>query len=191
MTHVAYIRVSSVDQNTDRQLSDCSVAFTKTFTDKASGGSTDRPALAQLQEYVREGDTVHVHSIDRLARNIVDLQSLITDWRERGVSVRFHKEGLQFNAAEQASPMDELLLTMLGAVAQFERSMIRERQAEGIAKAKEAGKYKGGVHKKLGEEVRCAVLEDLKQGLSIRKAAEKHGVGISSVQRIKKEAAEV
>lgn len=188
MTHVAYIRVSSVDQNTERQLADCGVEFTKVFTDKASGGSTQRPALEQLQEYVREGDTVHVHSIDRLARNITDLQTLVNDWRQRGVSVRFHKEGLQFNSAEQPRAMDELLLSMLGAVAQFERSMIRERQAEGIAKAKEAGKYKGGVHKKLSDDVRDAVLADLAAGKSIRKTAADHGIGVSSVQRIKKEA---
>ncbi len=185
MTQIAYLRVSTTEQNTDRQLADCGITFDKTFSDKASGSSTNRPALANLQEYVRDGDTVHVHSIDRLARNLIDLQNLIIDWKGRGVAVRFHKENLTFSASADASPMDELLLNMLGAVAQFERSMIKERQREGIAKAKAAGKYRGGVGKVLSQTKRDAVLAELDGGLSIRKTAEKLGIGVSSVQRIK------
>jgi DNA invertase Pin-like site-specific DNA recombinase len=189
MTQIAYLRVSTSDQNTDRQLAECGVKFDKTFTDKVSGSTTNRPALTQLQEYVRDGDTIHVHSIDRLARNLVDLQNLITDWKGRGVAVRFHKENLTFSAGVDASPMDELLLNMLGAVAQFERSMIKERQREGIAKAKKIdGKYQGGIGKALSQAKRDTVLSELGRGLSIRKTAEKLGIGVSSVQRIKKEA---
>jgi DNA invertase Pin-like site-specific DNA recombinase len=187
--HVAYIRVSSVDQQTARQLVDAGITFDKTFTDHASGGSTKRPALEQLKNYVREGDTIHVHSIDRLARNLADLRALITEWREQGVSVRFHKEGLMFKAGESTSPMDDLLLSMLGAVAEFERAIIRERQAEGIAIAKAKGKFKGG-KKLIDDNVRAELLESLAGGLSMRKAAAQYGVSLSSVQRIKAEASQ-
>ena len=139
MSRVAYIRVSSVGQNVDRQLPD--EKFDKTFTDKASAKDTDRPALADLLGYVREGDTVVVHSIDRLARNLADLEQLVDQLNSKGVSVEFRKESLIFSGG--ADPMQKLLLQMLGAVAEFERSMIRERQREGIAAAKAAGKQLG------------------------------------------------
>ena len=187
MGDFAYIRVSSTDQNTDRQLADVGVTFEKVFTDKASGGSTNRPELDKLREHVREGDTIHVHSIDRLARNLNDLRQLIDEWRTNGIGVRFHKEGLTFNPDSEATPMDNLLLSMLGAVAEFERAIIRERQAEGIAKAKAEGKYKGGALKKLKPEVKNQVKLDLSEGLSLRKTAEKNGISLSSVQRIAKE----
>ena len=139
MSRVAYIRVSSVGQNVDRQLPD--EKFDKTFTDKASAKDTDRPALADLLDYVREGDTVVVHSIDRLARNLADLEKLVDQLNSKGVSVEFRKESLIFSGG--ADPMQKLLFQMLGAVAEFERSMIRERQREGIAAAKAAGKQLG------------------------------------------------
>lgn len=188
MGDFAYVRVSSSDQNTSRQLVDTGVQFDKTFTDRSSGGSTDRPGLERLKDHLREGDTVHVHSIDRLARNLNDLRQLIAEWRSNGISVRFHKEGLIFNAEKDATPMDTLLLSMLGAVAEFERAIIRERQAEGIAKAKAEGKYKGGALKKLKPEVKDQVKSDLASGLSFRKTADKNGISLSSVQRISKEA---
>ena len=136
---IGYIRVSSVDQNTARQLD--GVKLDQTFTDKVSGSTVDRPELAQMLRSVRSGDTLHVHSIDRLARSLSDLLALVKDLTAKGVAVKFHKENLLF--AGEADPMQELMLSLLGSVAQFERSMIRERQREGIAKAKEAGKYKG------------------------------------------------
>ena len=139
MSRVAYIRVSSVSQNVDRQLPD--EKFDKTFTDKASAKDTDRPALAALLDYVRDGDKVVIHSIDRLARNLADLEQLVDQLNSKGVSVEFRKESLIFSGG--ADPMQKLLLQMLGAVAEFERSMIRERQREGIAAAKAAGKQLG------------------------------------------------
>ena len=139
MSRVAYIRVSSVGQNVDRQLPD--EKFDKTFTDKASAKDTDRPALAALLDYVRDGDKVVIHSIDRLARNLADLEQLVDQLNSKGVSVEFRKESLIFSGG--ADPMQKLLLQMLGAVAEFERSMIRERQREGIAAAKAAGKQLG------------------------------------------------
>lgn len=136
---VGYQRVSTVDQNTDRQLD--GVELDKVFSDKASGKDTDRPQLAACLDYVREGDTLVVHSMDRLARNLEDLRRLVRELTRQGIKVEFVKENLTF--AGDDSPMNTLLLSMLGAVAEFERSMILERQREGIALAKAAGKYKG------------------------------------------------
>lgn len=137
---IGYQRVSTVDQNTDRQLD--GVELDKMFTDKASGKDTQRPQLDACLDYVRDGDTLVVHSMDRLARNLEDLRRTVRELTGKGVKVEFVKEGLTFTG-ESDSAMNTLLLSMLGAVAEFERSMILERQREGIALAKAAGKYKG------------------------------------------------
>lgn len=136
---VGYIRVSSIDQNTDRQLD--GVQVDRCFTDKCSGKDMQRPQLAAMIEFAREGDTVVVHSMDRLARNLDDLRKLVLTLTKRGIRVEFVKESLTFSGED--SPMAMLLLSMLGAVAEFERSMIRERQREGIAIAKTKGAYLG------------------------------------------------
>ncbi len=136
---VGYIRVSSVDQNADRQLEQLSVD--RVFTDHASGKDTDRPALRELLAYVRDGDTIVVHSMDRLARNLDDLRKLVQEQTRRGVQIQFVKENLTFTG--QDSSMANLMLSVLGAVAQFERDLIRERQREGIALAKQRGVYRG------------------------------------------------
>jgi DNA invertase Pin-like site-specific DNA recombinase len=138
---VGYVRVSSVDQNTDRQLSGIE-DLDRTFVDKASGKNTDRPELTQLLRYVRDGDTVVVHSMDRLARNVGDLRRLVDELTARGVTVEFVKEKLTFTGAED-SPFSTLMLNLLGAVAEFERSLIKERQREGIEAAKRRGVYSG------------------------------------------------
>lgn len=137
MANIGYVRVSSVAQNTDRQLD--SVVLDKIFTEKVSGSSANnRPALQDCIDYAREGDTLHLHSIDRLARNLADLQALITRINEKGVIVMFHKEGLIFTD-DSNNPMNQLMLQMMGAFAEFERSMIKERQREGINKALSKG----------------------------------------------------
>ena len=136
---VGYVRVSTVDQNTARQLD--GVKLHKVFQDKACGRTVDRPQLIACMTHLREGDVLHVHSMDRLCRNLDDLRRIVKDLTSRGVVVRFHKEGLQFTGED--SPMSHLLLSMLGAVAEFERSIILERQREGIAIAKTEGRYKG------------------------------------------------
>ncbi|MCQ4235819.1 recombinase family protein [Pseudomonas stutzeri] len=177
MATVGYIRVSTVDQNTERQLD--GLTLDKVFEDKCSGKDANRPALNALIEYVREGDTVVVHDISRMARNLEDLLQLVKAFNKRGVAVRFNKEGLSFTG--EANPMQELMLSMLGAVYQFERSMMLERQREGIQQAKAAGKYKGGKARVDAESIKEALIS----GLSIRKAAESLGVGISTVQRVK------
>lgn len=138
---VGYVRVSTLDQNTARQLD--GLALHKVFTDHASGGTTDRPQLAEALRYVRAGDCLVVHSMDRLARNLDDLRRIVRELTGRGVSVEFVKEGQTFTA-EGTNPMANLMLSMLGAFAEFERSLIRERQREGIALARQQpGKYKG------------------------------------------------
>lgn len=136
---IGYIRVSSFDQNPERQLEQVEVS--KVFTDKASGKDTERPALVELLSFVREGDTVVVHSMDRLARNLDDLRRLVQQLTKRGVRIEFVKECLTFTGED--SPMANLLLSVMGAFAEFERALIRERQREGIALAKQRGAYRG------------------------------------------------
>lgn len=137
---VGYIRVSSVDQNDARQLD--GIQLDKTFTDKASGKDTKRPQLQAMLEYIREGDHLYVHSMDRLARSLRDLEGIVKDLTGRGVAVTFASQGMTFTGDD--SPMNTFMLQMLGAVGQFERSLILERQREGIAIAKAKGDvYKG------------------------------------------------
>jgi DNA invertase Pin-like site-specific DNA recombinase len=136
---IGYVRVSSVDQNDARQLE--GVTLDKTFTDKASGKDTDRPQLKAMREFIREGDHLFVHSMDRLSRSLKDLQAVVEELTGRGVSVSFVKEGMTFTGSDD--PMATLMLQLLGAVGQFERALIKERQREGIAIAKSQGVYKG------------------------------------------------
>ena len=136
---IGYVRVSSFDQNPERQLEQTEVS--KVFTDKASGKDTQRPQLEALLSFVREGDTVVVHSMDRLARNLDDLRRLVQNLTQRGVRIEFLKEGLVFTGED--SPMANLMLSVMGAFAEFERALIRERQREGIALAKQRGAYRG------------------------------------------------
>ena len=136
---IGYIRVSSFDQNPERQLEQTEVS--KVFTDKASGKDTQRPELDALLSFVREGDTVVVHSMDRLARNLDDLRHLVQKLTKRGVRIEFLKECLTFTGED--SPMANLMLSVMGAFAEFERALIRERQREGIVLAKQRGAYRG------------------------------------------------
>lgn len=136
---VGYVRVSSFGQNHDRQLDQ--VQVDKLFSDTASGRDANRPELAAMLAYVREGDTVVVHSLDRLGRNLDNLRRIVRDLTGRGVKVQFIKENLIFSGDD--APMSTLLLSVMGAFAEFERSIIRERQREGIELAKRRGAYRG------------------------------------------------
>ena len=136
---VGYLRVSTVDQKADRQLE--GVEVDRRFIDQASGKSADRPELERALAYVREGDTLVVHSMDRLARNLDDLRRIVREVTGKGVRVEFVKEHLTFSGED--SPMSLLMLSMMGAFAEFERSLIRERQREGIDLAKARGVYRG------------------------------------------------
>ncbi len=136
---IGYVRVSSFDQNPERQLEH--VPVDRLFTDKASGKDTQRPELERLLAFVREGDTVVVHSMDRLARNLDDLRRLVQKLTRRSVRIEFVKESLTFTGED--SPMANLMLSVMGAFAEFERALIRERQRAGIALAKQRGAYRG------------------------------------------------
>ena len=136
---IGYVRVSTVDQNDDRQL--VGVEVDRIFTDKTSGKDTNRPGFLLMMQFVREGDLVVVHSMDRLARNLDDLRRIVRELTAKGVRIQFIKENLTFSGGD--SPMANLLLSVLGAFAEFERELIRERQREGIAVAKRKGVYKG------------------------------------------------
>lgn len=176
---VGYIRVSTVEQNKARQLD--GVQLDKTFTDEASGRDRNRPQLEAMLSYVREGDRVFVHSLDRLGRNVDDLRALIEELNAQGVAVEFVTQGLTFDPANTAQVgMNRLMLTMLGAFAEFELAMIRERQAEGIAKAKAAGKYRG--RKPAFTDERAAqMLERLAAGEPVAALAREYGVSRQTI----------
>ena len=137
---IGYKRVSTVIQNTERQLD--GIAVDKVFEDKLSGKDTNRPQLISMLDYVREGDMVIVHSLDRLGRNLDDLRSLVKGMVSKGVTVKFLKENLVFSA-DSSNPFSELMLNMLSSFSQFEREIIKERQKEGVQIAKAKGLYKG------------------------------------------------
>jgi DNA invertase Pin-like site-specific DNA recombinase len=177
MSVIGYKRVSTVDQNLDRQdLGDVD----KVFEEKLSGKSaSDRPALQDLIGYARDGDTVVVHSIDRLARDLRDLQDIIQTLNDKGVAISFLSERLTFSA-DADDAFAKLQLQMMGAFAEFERNIIRQRQAEGIARAKVRGVYKGGKKRIDRDKVHQLKAE----GLSTYKIADAMGVSRMSVHRI-------
>lgn len=176
MATVGYIRVSTTDQNTARQLD--GVQLDKVYTDKVSGKNVNRPQLQAALDYVREGDTLVVHSMDRLARNLDDLRALVKELTSNGVQVKFCKEGLTFTGED--SPMNTMLLSMLGAVAEFERALILDRQREGIAKAKAEGRYKGG-SPKLSDAQAAEVKARMAAGESASALAKEYGVSRATV----------
>lgn len=173
---IGYVRVSSTGQNVARQLD--GIELDRVFEDKCSGKDRDRPQLEALLKHVRGGDVVYVHSFDRLARNMADLLKLVQELTGRGVTVECVSERLTFNGSDDK--YSTLLLHILGGVAQFERSIIRERQAEGVAIAKLAGKYRGGVPK-LGPERIEALRARVAGGLPIAAAAREFGLSRQSV----------
>ena len=136
---IGYVRVSSFEQNPERQLD--GITLDKKFIDKASGKNIERPQLEAMFDYARDGDTIVVHSMDRLARNLDDLRKLVTQLTTQQIRVEFVKEGLTFTGED--SPISKLLLSVMGAFAEFERALIKDRQMEGIALAKKRGAYKG------------------------------------------------
>ncbi|MDV3291905.1 recombinase family protein [Mycobacterium avium subsp. hominissuis] len=174
---IGYVRVSTTDQNTERQLD--GLELDRVFTDHASGKDTDRPALTECLGYVRDGDELVVHSMDRLARSLVDLRRTVDDLTGRGVSVRFVKEGLTFTR-DTSDPCAVLMLSVMGAVAEFERALLLERQREGIAIAKTKGKYKGRAPS-LTEEQAEAVAQRLAEGESASELAREYGVSRATV----------
>ena len=137
--NVAYVRVSTVEQNEARQIEALKKHdIDKWFTEKVSGKNTNRPELTKMLEYVREGDTIYIHDFSRLARNTKDLLSIVEQLTEKGVHLVSNKEGI-----DSSTPSGKLMLTMIGAIAEFERTNLLERQREGIDIAKKNGIYKG------------------------------------------------
>lgn len=168
---VGYVRVSTFEQSSARQLE--GVYLDQRFEEHASAKDVDRPVLQECIKYVRKGDTLHVHSIDRLARNLQDLQRLVERLTKKGVSLHFHKEGLVFDGGE--SPIQRLLLQVIGSVAEFERALIKERQREGIAAAKAQGRGFGRkpiLSPEQVEEIRARVA----RGEEKKKLAREYGV---------------
>src|SRR5258708_10176864 len=168
---IGYRRVSTLDQHPERQLEGIEVA--QTFTDKASGKGTKRPQLEALRSFVRSGDTVVVHIMDRLARNLDDLRRIVQTLTGRGVRIEFVKEHLSFTGED--SPMASLMLSVMGAFAEFERALINERQREGIALAKQRGAYKGR-KKSLSEAAITELRERLNTGMTKAQLAREFGI---------------
>ncbi len=173
---IGYIRVSTAEQNTDRQLD--GEQLTVTFTDKASGKNADRLQLqAMLAGNWPAGSVVVVHSMDRLARSLSDLLRIVEQLTARGIAVQFVKEGKTFKGSETADPMDKLMLSLLGAFAEYERTLIRERQREGIAKAKERGVYRGRPRRvDDAERIAQIVAEATVAGANKSRIAAKHAI---------------
>ncbi|MFW5983418.1 MAG: recombinase family protein [bacterium] len=174
--HIGYIRVSSAGQNDERQMHN--IDLDEIFKEKISGSSVNRPKLQECMKYVRKGDTLHVHSMDRLARNLKDLQEIVDSLLKKGVKVQFHKENLIFKGDDSA--IDNLLLQVMGAVSEFERNLIKERQIEGIQNAKKKGKHLG--RKKALSNKQVKELQELNnEGVSKEELAKKYGISRQTV----------
>ena len=181
MKKIAYIRVSTFEQNTARQLD--GMTFDKTFEDKLSGANANRPSLINMIDYIREGDEIWIHSIDRLARSLIDLHDLIKQITDKHATVHFKTESLTFDGGEH-NPHQMLHLSMLGAFAQFERELIKQRQAEGIAKAKERGAYANVGRKGLSVEIENEIKAQRESGIGATQIAGNVGVSRTSVYRV-------
>ena len=176
--NIGYIRVSTFEQNIDRQLEHENLD--RTFVDKASGKNAERIQLQMMLDFIREGDTVVVHSMDRLARNLDDLRSLVKKMTSKGVKVRFVKEQLTFSNEDNA--MANLLLSVMGAFAEFERALIKERQREGIELAKKRGAYKGR-KKALNDEQIHEMLLRLQEGATKTAVAKEFNISLETLYK--------
>ncbi len=155
---VAYVRVSTVEQNEARQVEALEKrGIDKWYIEKVSGKDTNRPKLKEMLEYVREGDTIYIHDFSRLARSTKDLLEIIEKLNNKKVHLISNKENL-----DTSTPTGKLMLTMIGAINEFERQNLLERQREGIAIAKEQGKFKGGQVKAIDEQLFNETFEEYK-----------------------------
>jgi DNA invertase Pin-like site-specific DNA recombinase len=177
-----YLRVSTILQNTERQLLD--VPCDRTYEDKASGKDTNREQFQLMMSNLRSGDVVNVHSLDRVGRNTKDILNLVETIKEIGATIKFHKENLTFDGTS-SDLYSDLLLTILSGFAQFERNIILERQREGIAIAKAKGKYKGA-KRKLTDEQLDALKVDFDEGIAKTEIAKKYGITRSYVYQLVK-----
>lgn len=173
-----YIRVSTIEQNTERQLKN--IPCDRVYEEKISGKDTNRPQLQAMLSNIRVGDIINIHEMSRLARNTRDLLNLVEDITSKGATIIFHKENLMFRGDGQQDPYQKMMMTMLGAVAELERSILLERQREGIAIAKAKGKYKGGKNKLVDTQI--AELNVLyKQGIPVARIAKQFKISRPTV----------
>ena len=181
--NIAYIRVSTAEQNEGRQVEAMKkYDIGKTFIEKASGKDTKRPQLQELLEFAREGDVVYIESFSRLARNTKDLLELMDNMKAKGIKVISIKEGF-----DTSTPNGKLMLTMLGAIAEFERDITLERQREGIALAKAQGKYKGRKSKELPENFDSLYEQYMSRKITKSKLAQLCGVSRPVLDRLLQE----
>ncbi|MGR5454100.1 recombinase family protein [Vibrio alfacsensis] len=182
MSHqnVGYIRVSTEEQNTHRQLA--GMPLDETFVDKLSGKSADRPALQRCLTHCRKGDVLHVHSIDRFARSLHDLESLVTAFNDKSVTVAFVSEKLRFSG-DSDDPMAVLTLQMLGAFAQFERTLIRKRQREGIDAARQRG-VRFGRKASLSETDKAQIHAAYRAHERVTSLAKRFGVSRTTIYKV-------
>ncbi len=182
---IGYVRVSTVCQNTERQLN--GIELDKIFEDKCSGRTADRPKLNECLAYLREGDVLYVHSIDRLGRNIRDLLNLISEILAKDVSIIFCKEHMTFDPSKKTNPTQTLYLNILSAVAEFEVSMIRERQREGIKLAQQRNAYKNcGRKPKLSEEQVSEAQKMHQDGFGVTQIAKRFKVSRQTIYKLLK-----
>lgn len=182
MSHqlIGYVRVSSQGQNTARQLA--GIKLDMEFIDKVTGSNLDREKLRECIAYVRKGDTLVVDSVDRLARNLQDLQEIITKLTNKGVIVRFVKENLIFTS--NSDPISILMLQMMGAFAEFERTIIRSRQREGIDAAKKAGKHLGRPFIRTNKNLISTINQLKEQGFNISQIAASMNVSRATIYKV-------
>jgi DNA invertase Pin-like site-specific DNA recombinase len=178
---VAYIRVSTVEQNESRQTEAMKdKGIEKYFIEKVSAKDTNRPKLKEMLDFVREGDTIYIHSFDRLARSTADLLNIVEELNKKGVHLVSNKENIDTSTAT-----GKLMLTMIGAIAEFERENMLERQREGIAVAKAQGKYKGGQRKAVDKEKFDLLLEQYNtRKINKVQFAEKLGVSRPTLDKL-------
>ena len=167
-----YLRVSTIEQNLDRQyeaMKKFDIPEDNYYVEKISGKNTDRPELQKLLSILQEGDVIHVHDFSRLSRSTSDLLRIVEDLNSRGVTLISNKENL-----DTSTPTGKLMLTMIGAINEFERTNMLERQAEGVKIAKASGKYK---KKDIDPELFAKLKKDVDSGyLTVKTACEELGI---------------
>lgn len=178
MAKIGYARVSTTDQDTEIQVKQLEAAgCDKVYREQISGSTMERPQLQAALDYIREGDILVVTRIDRLARTLRDLQNMVYSLRENGIHLQATEQSIDTSTAA-----GKAFLGMLGVFAEFETNLREERQAEGIMKAKAAGKYKGRAP--LADEAVEQVLELIASGLSKSKVAKRVGISRGTVYRV-------
>lgn len=184
---IAYVRVSTIEQNEQRQIVALEKhGIEKWYIEKVSGKDTNRPKLKEMLDFAREGDTIYIHDFSRLARSTKDLLDIVEQLNNKGIHLVSNKENI-----DSSTPTGKLMLTMIGAIAEFERQNLLERQKEGIAIAKEQGKFKGGQVKKIDDTVFNNLLEQYNtRAITKKKFAEKLKVSRPTLDKLLKDRAE-